>query len=126
VAPACPGARPASGPRESFQRARSQPRPASPRAATRCGPRSYASWALGKGEGAYKAARGFVPAALEPQVASLEDAAVSAAAPLVARANDKVADLLLFADAKVGAGPREGPGLEAGGQQSAPAAVARP
>jgi hypothetical protein len=66
-------------------------------------PRSYASTALGYGEGAYKTARGFVPSFAEPYVSSAEDAAAAYAAPLVATANDKAADALTFADAKVDA-----------------------
>lgn len=63
--------------------------------------KSYAAWALGMGESTYKAARGFVPAFADPYIAQAEDAAVSYAAPLVASANDKAAELLSAVDAKL-------------------------
>ncbi len=49
----------------------------------------------------YKSARGLVPTSLEPTLAKVEDIAVAATAPVVAKAQDVSAVVLKSADEKV-------------------------
>lgn len=63
--------------------------------------KTYASSALSKGESFYKTARGFVPSFAEAFTVQFEDKLAAFSAPIVTKANDKVADALTFTDSKL-------------------------
>lgn len=63
--------------------------------------RSYTSAFVGYGEGVYRKARSYVPGVAEPYVGQLEDSTTALAAPLIARVQDKAAELLAAVDGKV-------------------------
>lgn len=62
----------------------------------------YAAAAATTVEGAYKRARSFTPASVEPYVAKVEDTVVAYAAPVLATAQDTGGKLLHTADEEVG------------------------
>ena len=52
-------------------------------------------------ERVYKSAKAYVPSAVQPEIARLEESVLSATAPLAAKASDACDRLLHYADEKV-------------------------